>query len=242
MASISSLQHDRAEEALQGARSLQELASTLSQLDYTFDEPQLELEQYHTPPDVAARFLWTIRDDIIGKECADLGTGQGILGIGARILGASRVVGFEVDPHAAEKAIRNASPFNKIDIEVCDVKKTLPASHFLQFDTVITNPPFGTKSKKADIKFLSAALKLARRAVYSLHKSTTQEYLLSRAAKWGLQGTIIAEINYPLPRTYALHRKDEVEVKVCLLRLIKPDAVMEAERLANPDLVSSGPH
>ena len=218
-----------------GARSLQELASALSQLDYTFDEPRLELEQYHTPPDVAARFLWTIRDDIVGKECADLGCGQGILGIGASILGASRVVGFDVDPAAAAKAEANASSFGDMDVVLCDVKKGMSASHHLQFDTVLTNPPFGTKSKKADIKFLSTALKLARRAVYSLHKSTTQEYLLARAAKWGLQGTIIAEINYPLPRTYALHRKEEVEVKVCLLRLIKPEAVMEAERLANPN-------
>ncbi|KAL9399433.1 hypothetical protein Peur_008394 [Populus x canadensis] len=42
-------------------------------------------------------------------------------------------------------------------------------------DTVAMNPPFGIRRKGADVDFLSAALKIAREAVYSLHKTSTRE-------------------------------------------------------------------
>lgn len=42
-------------------------------------------------------------------------------------------------------------------------------------DTVMTNPPFGTKPGNAgiDVTFLRTAIRLAKRAVYSFHKSST---------------------------------------------------------------------
>lgn len=43
------------------------------------------------------------------------------------------------------------------------------------FDTVIMNPPFGTKHNAGmDLRFLETAIGLARTAVYSLHKSSTR--------------------------------------------------------------------
>lgn len=42
-------------------------------------------------------------------------------------------------------------------------------------DTVIMNPPFGTRNKGIDTVFLKAALNLASHAVYSLHKSSTRD-------------------------------------------------------------------
>ena len=39
------------------------------------------------------------------------------------------------------------------------------------------NPPFGTRRKGADIAFLRTALQLARRSVYSLHKSSTRAHV-----------------------------------------------------------------
>jgi len=38
------------------------------------------------------------------------------------------------------------------------------------FDTVVMNPPFGTKCKGIDVLFLQRALGMASRAVYSMHK------------------------------------------------------------------------
>ncbi|CAM6094998.1 unnamed protein product [Calypogeia fissa] len=49
-------------------------------------------------------------------------------------------------------------------------------------DIVVMNPPFGTCRKGADMEFLSAALKIAEKTVYSLHKTTTREGQHSREA------------------------------------------------------------
>lgn len=46
---------------------------------------------------------------------------------------------------------------------------------YKQFDTVLMNPPFGTKHNEGiDMKFLEVALKLSNNAVYSLHKTSTR--------------------------------------------------------------------
>lgn len=43
------------------------------------------------------------------------------------------------------------------------------------FETVIMNPPFGTKHNAGmDIKFLETGIALATGTVYSLHKTTTR--------------------------------------------------------------------
>lgn len=43
------------------------------------------------------------------------------------------------------------------------------------FDTVIMNPPFGTKNNAGiDMEFLEVAVRLAKTAVYSLHKTSTR--------------------------------------------------------------------
>ena len=51
------------------------------------------------------------------------------------------------------------------------------------FDTVVMNPPFGTRNKGIDVLFLQHAIKnvVDGGAVYSLHKSTTREHLYSAA-------------------------------------------------------------
>ncbi len=43
------------------------------------------------------------------------------------------------------------------------------------FDTVLLNPPFGTRIKGADMMFLKVASELTRNAVYSLHKTSTRD-------------------------------------------------------------------
>lgn len=56
-----------------------------------FEEPQFQLEQYRTTPEIAAHMLYTIHqtyDDIENKLVADLGCGTGMLGIAAAALGA----------------------------------------------------------------------------------------------------------------------------------------------------------
>lgn len=47
----------------------------------------------------------------------------------------------------------------------------------LSADTVIMNPPFGTKRKGVDMVFLKAAFAMSRGSVYSLHKSSTRAHI-----------------------------------------------------------------
>lgn len=65
-----------------------------------------------------------------------------------------------------------------VDCVNCDVLQEINKTQnrwYRAFDTVVMNPPFGTKHNAGmDMKFLAAGLKLARTAVYSLHKSSTR--------------------------------------------------------------------
>lgn len=52
-------------------------------------------------------------------------------------------------------------------------------------DTVIMNPPFGTKRKGVDVVFLRAAFAISRGTVYSLHKSSTRAHIQKIAERCG---------------------------------------------------------
>lgn len=44
-----------------------------------------------------------------------------------------------------------------------------------EFDTVILNPPFGTKNNSGiDMEFLKVAAMLSNNSIYSLHKTSTR--------------------------------------------------------------------
>jgi predicted RNA methylase len=89
-------------------------------------------------------------------------------------------------------------------------------------DTVMTNPPFGTKPGNAgiDVTFLRTAIRLARRSVYSFHKSSTREYLLKTVASWGYQVEVVAQMKFDIPKMYKFHSRDIVDVDVDLIRVI----------------------
>ena len=51
----------------------------------------------------------------------------------------------------------------------------------VKFDTVVMNPPFGTKNNEGiDMLFLEAGLARCSGAVYSFHKSSTRDYIVKR--------------------------------------------------------------
>jgi putative methylase len=88
-------------------------------------------------------------------------------------------------------------------------------------DTVLTNPPFGTKHNAGiDVQFLRTATRLARRAVYSFHKSSTRDYLMRKIRdEWGLEARVVAQMRFDIPRTYDFHQKKSVDVDVDLIRV-----------------------
>ena len=77
----------------------------------------------------------------------DLGAGCGSLGLGASLLGASFVLGVDVSQDALDTFKLNAEylEVNNTDTLLSDVT-SLPPSLDCFFDTVIMNPPFGTRN------------------------------------------------------------------------------------------------
>ena len=65
-----------------------------------------------------------------------------------------------------------------IDCVQCNVLTDLTDTKWSGiFDTVIMNPPFGTKHNAGmDIKFLQVAANLSNNVVYSLHKTSTRYF------------------------------------------------------------------
>lgn len=201
-------------------RHLQEL---LQQID-DFDKPNIALEQYITPPHLASHMLHTMQahyGDINSKLVADLGSGCGALTIGAAALDAGLVLGFEIDNSALEIFNKNVEEqeYTNIDVLQCDVTRHLPPKWHKQFDTVIMNPPFGTKNNYGkDMEFLKAAIELSNNCVYSLHKSSTRAHVLKQANMYGAKGEVLAQLKYDLPSTYKFHKKSSVDVEVDFYR------------------------
>jgi putative methylase len=107
-----------------------------------------------------------------------------------------------------------------------DSNRDSPTSSFLALraDTVIMNPPFGTRRRGADLGFLRAGLMLARNAVYSLNKTSTRAHVERHATRAlrASSATVLAELRYELPKTYAHHRRESVEIEVDLWRFEPP--------------------
>ncbi|CAL1582347.1 unnamed protein product [Knipowitschia caucasica] len=205
---------------------LKKLESCLQQVD-TFETPKVLLEQYPTSPHIAACMLYTIHstfNDIEGKLVADLGCGCGILSIGAAVLEAGFCIGFDIDNEALEIFRRNAEEFeiSNLDFVQCDISSLELEAYSSKFDTVIMNPPFGTKRNQGiDMIFLKTALKLANNAVYSLHKTSTREHIQKKAHDWGVTMEVIAELRYDIPASFKFHKKKSVDIQVDFIRFSK---------------------
>ena len=102
---------------------LKDLVASL-QLVQTWERPKVELEQYPTPPDIAAHMLLAAdaEDSLEDALVADLGCGGGILGIGAAMLGAGHVLCVDIDPDALSVAEQNVAEAEvPVDLLACDV-------------------------------------------------------------------------------------------------------------------------
>lgn len=91
-------------------------------------------------------------------------------------------------------------------------------------DTVLTNPPFGTKHNAGmDMQFLRTASRLARRTVYSFHKRSTRDFILKKVAEWGMEASVVAEMKFDIPNMYKFHQKKSVDIEVDLIRVLIPE-------------------
>jgi len=201
---------------------LKELESHLQQVE-EFDDPKILLEQYPTRPHIAACMIHTIAssfDDVENRRILDLGCGCAVLTIGCVMLGAGSVTGVDVDAAALATAQQNLEEFDIDNVDLVHAE----ARHVDRlvrdkFEVVVMNPPFGTKHNKGlDMLFLEKGIQVATRAVYSLHKTSTREHVLKKAAAWGTKPQVLAELRYDLPSTYKHHKKASVDIEVDFIR------------------------
>ncbi len=193
------------------------LEITLQDLEVTSNYI-LELEQYVTPPSIAA-FLVNeafLHGDIEDRSVADFGCGNGILGIAAALLGASEVIGVDIDPSCISTAWRNARRLGLMNVRFFrgDV-----LSLDLHIDTVIQNPPFGTKIRHMDILFLEKAIKCAE-VVYSIHKAGNLPFIGKKVSSLGARLELLARMPLIIPQMYDFHKKRKYVVEVELYRVI----------------------
>jgi len=188
----------------------------------TFKNPRADLEQYKTPAKIAADLLWNAHSlgDIEGLKVVDLACGTGIFSIGAALLGAHDVVGVDIDRDAIESARGEADNRGLDDI----VRFIVNDVHNFdeKGDTVIQNPPFGAQkaNKEADRIFIEKSLEVAP-VVYSFHLRETYDFVQKYFKASGGQVTHKFTYNFPIPKTYDFHAKDEVVVDVVVVRVEK---------------------
>ncbi|KAL4517990.1 hypothetical protein Ndes2526A_g02356 [Nannochloris sp. 'desiccata'] len=216
---------------------LKELESLMQDIA-PFADPKVELEQYPTGPHLAARLLYTVAhsyDEFEGQVVADLGCGTAMLSIGAAILGACHVMGVDLDSDALEIAKENIDEFEDPPLPIDLIQSSVQALSLqpgLYADTVIMNPPFGTRIKGADMEFLRVAFKISRHSVYSLHKSSTREHIGKIAIRdlKAKSAEVLAQLRYDLPATYKFHKQKSRDIEVDLWRFEVPDRKEEFSR------------
>ena len=196
-----------------------DLAITLQKIR-SHPSPKVSLEQYTIPADLAAEILFTAcytYDDIQEKVVLDLGTGTGRFALGASILGARYVVGVDVDaPSLRVASIDERRLRADVDFVLGDIRAIRG-----DVDTVIMNPPFGTKKPHADIQFLDQALRLGK-VVYSIHKSSTRIFLEHWITSRGLSVHRILATEMVIPHQFNFHRKKRSSVQIDAIRISRP--------------------
>jgi putative methylase len=181
-------------------------------------KPKVNFEQYTTPADLAADLLFRAcytYGDINGKSVIDLGAGTGRLAIGAAILGARSVVGIDVDSVALHVASSNSRRMHvQVDWVIGDIESIRNL-----FDTVIMNPPFGTKQEHADVRFLRVALGIGK-VIYSIHKSTTHSFISRWLKDHDAELEVVIETTMSIPHQFDFHEKRRHLVAVDVLRIM----------------------
>ena len=184
----------------------------------------IELEQYATDGDLAARWLTdisTFGDLHEGCSVADLGAGNGVLGLGAMALGAGRTILVEADQTACDIAQSNAEKMGFADsVEVIQASIGTDSIELDSADVVISNPPWGRQTPRADRPFLEAMIAAATPA-HLLHSAeATHIQPLFEDAGWSTER--YGEADFALPASYAHHSRQRGRTRAAFWRLVPP--------------------
>ena len=186
-----------------------------------FENPDIQLEQYRTPPEIAAAVIHRadLEGDIEDMVVADLGCGTGMLALGAALRGAQAVIGVDIDDDPLITAVANTRKVGARSAVgwVRADARTLPVT---DVDTVVMNPPFGTQrgGRHADRGFLETAAAICD-VSYSIHNDGSSEFIEAFVDDVG--GTVEAAFSAALtvPRTYEFHTADAATIDAEVYRI-----------------------
>jgi putative methylase len=188
-----------------------------------FDDPRADLEQYRTPPELAAHLVHTadLQGDIEGQTVLDLGCGTGMLALGAALRGPETVVGLDIDPgplataRENERRVATSSAVSWVrgdatEAPLCPDGET----------TVIMNPPFGAQSgnEHADRAFLATAAHIAD-VSYSIHNADSADFVEAFAADNGGEVTHAFQAEFDLPKSFDFHDEERRHIDVEVFRI-----------------------
>lgn len=188
-----------------------------------FDDPRADLEQYRTPPELAAHLVHTadLQDDVEDRIVVDLGCGTGMLALGAALRGPRAVVGLDLDPgplsiaRENEGRIATASPVSwvRADATAAPLCPDGPT-------TVVMNPPFGAQSgnEHADRAFLETTSRIAD-VSYSIHNAESDEFVEAFADDHGGTVTHAYRAAFDLPRQFDHHEADSRTIDAEVFRI-----------------------
>lgn len=205
--------------------------------------PKSYLEQYTIDGNLASEILFFAKDDILNNFVIDLGCGTGKLAIGAKLIGAKRVLGIDIDKESIDasneniRGLINNSLINKLGIDINEyindiifinedvmhinndfINKYKGKSDKKIKNIVIQNPPFGSQKKYADRIFLDKALEIGD-VIYTIHNTPTREFIKEYIKNKGRTITHIFQANFRIPKIYEFHKKKFIKTPVDIFRI-----------------------
>lgn len=181
-----------------------------------FKNPDPSLEQYMTPATIAADILFYayMNGDVEDMKVVDLGCGTGMFSVGAWLLNAGMVTGYDI----SETAIRTAGEYIEsinadIGLHVSDIRDVHDVA-----DTVFMNPPFGCQTRRADRAFLEKAIDISE-CVYSIHMASTFEFVKEYVNKRGRNVTYHKTYKYNIPHTFGFHKEEKHSVDIVVVNI-----------------------
>lgn len=199
-----------------------QLAIALSKLQ-GFQKPKIYLEQYMSDSEEISKILWEAMsyEDVVDKVILDPGAGTGVIGIGALILGAKKVIFIEKDQDAIDILKENLKQVEDLfEGEYEIIKHNFLTLDELKVDTIIQNPPFGTRDEHADINFLKKGFEIANN-IYTIHKTSTIHYIKDLIFKEGFNLFYEYNFHYPLKNTYEHQIKKVKKIETTSLGFTK---------------------
>jgi len=188
-----------------------------------FENPRVGLEQYPTPPSLAAHVihLADLQGDIEDRTVVDLGAGTGMFALGAALRGPSRVIGLEVDGEPLRTAIENRKRVGTTtEIHWLQADATRPPLALDEPSTVVMNPPFGAQNghEGADRGFLQTAAEISD-VSYSVHNTGSKAFIEAFAADNAGTVTHAFAADFELQNQFEHHEKATKDLETEVYRI-----------------------